>query len=75
MFFLCIWLFLLNNVCEFHLYCCVWVQILFPYCVPLSEYTMIYLLSILEGYLNSFQYLAIINSVAMNILEHVFLKV
>lgn len=75
MFFLCIWHFLLNIACEFHLYCCVWVQILFPYYVLLSEYTMIYLLSVLEGHLDSFQCLAIINSVAMNILEHVFLKV
>lgn len=36
---------------------------------------MIYSLSVLEGLLDSFQYLAIINSVAMNILEHAFLKV
>lgn len=70
----CVYLtFLTNSVCEFHLYC-LWVQILFPYCVPLSEYTMIYSLSVLEGLLDSFQYLAIILLVFMNILEHAFWK-
>lgn len=56
--FFCVWILLLNIVCEFHLYC-VWVQILFYCCVPLCGYTIIYSLSILDGHLDSLQCLTI----------------